>query len=78
MSDHSDEEEDFHPTTQEDIAAPNMAIANADDLVSQCLATCSGSSAAAFTYEWLSENSEVLWLKRKLQLDPNKHPDRPY
>ena len=78
MSDHSDEEEDFHPTTQEDITILNMAIANADTLVSQRLATCSGSLAAAFTYEWLSQNSEVLWLKRKLQLDFNKHPDRLY
>ena len=78
MSDHSDEEEDFHPTTQEDIAVLNMAIANADTLVSQHLATCSGSSAAAFTYEWLSQNSEVLWLKRKLQLNFNEHPDRLY
>ena len=78
MSDHSDEEEDFHPTTQEDIAVLNMAIANTDTLVSQCLATCSGSSATAFTYEWLSQNSEVLWLKRKLQLDFNEHPNRLY
>ena len=78
MSDHSDEEEDFHPTTQEDIAVLNMAIANANTLVGQRLAACSGSSAAAFTYEWLSQNSEVLWLKRKLQLDFNEHPDRLY
>ena len=78
MSDHSNEEEDFHPTTQEDIAVLNMAITNADTLVSQHLAACSGSSAAAFTYEWLSQNSEVLWLKRKLQLDFNEHPDRLY
>ena len=78
MSDHSDEEEDFHPTTQEDIAVLNMAIANADTLVSRHLAACSGSSAAAFTYEWLSQNSKVLWLKRKLQLDFNEHPDRLY
>ena len=78
MSDHSDEEEDFYPTTQEDIAVLNMTIANADTLVSQRLAACSGSSAAAFTYEWLSQNSEVLWLKCKLQLDFNEHPDRLY
>ena len=78
MSDHSDEEDDFHPTTQEDIAVLNMAIANTDTLVSQRLAAYSGSSAAAFTYEWLSQNSEVLWLKRKLQLDFNEHPDRLY
>ena len=38
MSDHSDEEKNFHPTTQEDIAVLNMAIANADTLVSQRLA----------------------------------------
>ena len=74
MSDHSDEEEDFHPTTQEDIAVLNMAIANTDTLVSWRLATCSGSPAAAFTYEWLSQNSEVLWLKRKLQLDFQRTP----
>ena len=78
MSDHSDEEEDFHPTTQEDTAILNMAIAKADTLVSQHLAACSGSSATAFTYEWLSQNSEVLWLKRKLQLDFNEHPDHLY
>ena len=78
MSDHSDEEEDFHPTTQEDITVLSMAIANTDTLVSWRLATCSGSSAAAFTYEWLSQNSEVLWLKRKLQLDFNEHPDHLY
>ena len=78
MSDHSDKEEDFHPTTQEDITVLNMAITNADTHVSQCLATCSGSPAAAFTYEWLSQNSEVLWLKHKLQLDFNEHPDRLY
>ena len=76
MSGQSDEEEDFHPTTQEDIAVLNMAIANADTLVSQCLDTCSGSPATAFTYEWLSQNSEVLWLKRKLQIDFNEHPNR--
>ena len=78
MSDHSDEEEDFHPTTQKDIAILNMAVANADTLVSRHLAACSGSPAASFTYEWLSQNSEVLWLKRKLQLDFNEHPDRLY
>ena len=40
MLGHSDEEEDFHPTTQEDIAVLNMAITNADTLVqsaSSCL-----------------------------------------
>ena len=68
----------MHPTTQEDIAVLDMAITNADTLVSQRLAACSGSLATAFTYEWLSQNSEVLWLKRKLQLDFNEHPNRLY
>ena len=74
MTDRSDTEADFYPTDPGEIAVLNMAISNADTLVAQWLATCNGDPLSAFDFAWLTQNPEVLWLQRKLQINFNEHP----
>ena len=75
MSDRSDEEEDFHPTSPENIAVPNMALAIADTLIGKRLVAHNGNPILAFDYEWLTQHPEVLWLKRKFFINFNEHPN---
>ena len=46
-----------------------LAISQADELVHNRLAECGVDPDTAFTYKWLSENSEVLWLRQRLNMD---------
>ena len=74
MSDRSDTEVDLHPTDPADIAILNMDIAAANDRIVAQLAECKGDPLRAFNYNWLSSNSDVLWLQRKLNVNFEQHP----
>ena len=74
MTDHSDTEPEFHPTDPADLAILNMDIANANARVAEQLARCGGDPVQAFSYDWLSRNPDVLWLKRKLHDNFDDHP----
>ena len=74
MSDRSDTEVDLHPTDPADIAILNMDIAAANDRIVAQLAECEGDPLRAFNYDWLSSNSDVLWLQRKLHVNFEQHP----
>ena len=75
MTDHSDEEADFHPSDPADVAVLNMAISNTDALIAEWLATCRGDPLLAFNFTWLTEHPEVLWLMRKLHINFNEQPE---
>ena len=66
MADRSDTEVDFFPADPAELAILNMDIAAADTLVADRLAECGGDPLVAFTFDWLSSHSSVLWLQRKL------------
>ena len=66
MTDRSDTEVNLHPEDPADLAILNMDIANADARVAERLAEYNGDAVRVFTFEWLSQNSDVLWLQRKL------------
>ena len=74
MSDRSDTEVDLHPTDPADIAILNMDIAAANDRIVAQLAECEGDPLRAFNFDWLSSNSDVLWLQRKLHVNFEQHP----
>ena len=74
MLDRSDTEVDLHPTDPADIAILNMDIAAANDRIVAQLAECEGDPLRAFNYDWLSSNSDVLWLQRKLHVNFEQHP----
>ena len=74
MSDRSDTEVDLYPTDPADIAILNMNIAAANDRIVAQLAECDGDPLRAFNYNWLSSNSDMLWLQRKLNVNFEQHP----
>ena len=73
MTDFSDTEADFNPNDPADLAILNMDLASADTRVAEWLAHCGGDPVKAFSYDWLSVNSDVLWLKRKLHANFDDH-----
>ena len=74
MTDRSDTEVDLHPEDPADLAILNMDIANADARIAERLEEYNGDAVRAFTFEWLSQNSDVLWLQRKLFDNFDDHP----
>ena len=74
MTDRSDTEADFHPTDPANLAILNMDLANADTRIAEWLAHCRGDLVQAFSYNWLSVNPDVLWLRRKLHANFDHHP----
>ena len=73
MTDFSDTEADFNPTDPADLAILNMDLASTDTRVAEWLAHCGGDPVKAFSYDWLSVNSDILWLKRKLHANFDDH-----
>ena len=71
----SDEEADLSPEDPSEVAIMTFAISQADELVRNRLAKCRADLDTAFTYKWLSGNSEVLWLCRRLDVDFDVHMD---
>ena len=74
MTDRSDTEVNLHPTNSAEIAILNMDLANADARIAERLEECQGDAVKAFSFEWLSQNSDVLWLQRKLFDNFDEHP----
>ena len=74
MADRSDTEVDFSPADPAELAILNMDIAAADTLVAERLAECGGDPLVAFTFNWLSSHSSVLWLQRKLGFNFSERP----
>ena len=72
----SDKEADLSPEDPSKAAIMALAISQAEELVNNRLAECRVDPDTAFTFKWLSENSEVLWLCRRLNVDFNLNMDR--
>ena len=72
----SDNDVDLSPEDPSKAAVMALAISQADELVHNRLAECGADLDTAFTYKWLSENSEVLWLHRRLNMDFDVHMDK--
>ena len=53
-----------------------LAIAQADELVHDRLTKCGADPDAAFTFKWLSEHAEILWLHCRLNVDFDIHMDK--
>ena len=73
MTDRFDTEADFNPTDPADLAILNMDLASTDTRVTERMVHCGGDPVKAFSYDWLSINSDVLWLKRKLHANFDDH-----
>ena len=58
----SDEEADLSPEDPSEEAVMALAIAQADELIWDRLARCREDPDTAFTYKWLYNHAEVLWL----------------
>ena len=72
----SDNEADLSPEDPSEAAIMALAISQADELVHNRLIKCRVDLDTAFTYKWLSENSEVLWLLRRLNIDFDVQMDK--
>ena len=72
----SDDEADLSPEDPSEAAIMALAISQADELVCNRLAECGADPDKAFTYKWLSENAEVLWLHCRLSIDFDIHMDK--
>ena len=72
----SDDEADLSPEDPIGAAVMALAISQADKLVHNRLAKCGADLDRAFTYKWLSENSEVLWLRHWLNVDFDINMDK--
>ena len=72
----SDDEADLSPEDPSEAAIMALAISQADKLVHNRLAECGADPDTAFTYKSLSENSEVLWLHCRLNMDFDIHMDK--
>ena len=72
----SDEEADLSPEDPSEAAVMALAISQADELMCSRLNECGADPDMAFTFKWLSENSEVLWLHHRLDVDFAVHMDK--
>ena len=72
----SDDKADLSPEDPSEQAVMALAISKANELVHNRLAKCGADLDTAFTYKWLSENSEVLWLHCRLNMDFDIHMDK--
>ena len=72
----SDDEADLSSEDPSEAAVMALAISQADELVRNRLTECGADPDTAFTYKWLSENSEVLWLCHRLNMDFDVHMDK--
>ena len=72
----SDDEADLSAEDPSKVAVMALAISQANELVCNRLAKCGVDQDTAFTYKWLSESSEVLWLHRRLNMDFDIHMDK--
>ena len=72
----SDEEADLSPEDPSEEAIMALAIAQANELVCDRLAECGVDPDAAFTFKWLSDNAEIMWLHCKLNVDFDLHMDK--
>ena len=72
----SDNEADLSPEDPSEVAIMALAISQANELVHNRLAKCWVDPDTAFTYKWLSENSEVLWLHCRLNVDFDMNMDK--
>ena len=72
----SDNEADLSPEDPSEAAIMALAISQADELVYNRLTKCVADLDTAFTYKWLSKNSEILWLHCRLNVDFDVHMDK--
>ena len=72
----SDNKADLSPEDPSEVAVMALVISQANELVHNRLAECRVDLDTAFTYKWLSENSEVLWLRCRLNMDFDIHMDK--
>ena len=72
----SDDEADLSPEDPSEVAVMALAISQADELVCNRFTECRADPDTAFTYKWLSKNSEVLWLRCRLNMDFDIHMDK--
>ena len=72
----SDEEADLSPEDPSEEAIMALAIAQADKLVCDRLAECGADPDTAFTFKWLYNHAEVLWLHCRLNVDFDLHMNK--
>ena len=72
----SEDEADLSPEDPSKAGIMALAISQADELVCNRLTECGVDPDTAFTYKWLSENSKVLWLCHRLNMDFDVHMDK--
>ena len=72
----SDDEADLSPEDPSEVAIMALATSQVNELVHNRLAKCRVDLDTAFTYKWLSENSEFLWLHHRLNMDFDIHMDK--
>ena len=72
----SDKEADLSPQDPSEEAVMALAITQANELVSKRFAKCASDSDVAFTFKWLSEHAEVLWLHHRLNGDFDLYMDK--
>ena len=72
----SDDEADLSPEDPSEVAIMALATSQGNELVRNRLAKCRVDLDTAFTYKWLSENSEFLWLCHRLNMDFDIHMDK--
>ena len=72
----SDKEADLSPEDPSEAAVMALAISQANELMCDRLAECGADPDTAFTFKWLSENAEILWLRHRLNVDFNIHMDK--
>ena len=72
----SDDEADLSPEDPSEAAVIALVIFQANELVHNRLTKYRADLDTAFTYKWLSENSEVLWQCHRLNMDFNMNMDK--
>ena len=72
----SDEEADLSPEDPSKEAVVALAIAQANKLIQDRLTECGKDPDTAFTYKWLNDHAEVLWLCHRLNVDFDLHMNK--
>ena len=72
----SDDKANLSPEDPRKVAVMALAISQANEIVHNRLAQCGVDPVTAFTFKWLSENSEVLWLCHRMNVDFDIHMDK--
>ena len=72
----SDEEANLSPEDPSEEVVMALVIAQADELVCDRLTKCRVDPNTAFTFKWLYDNAEILWLRYRLNVDFDLHMNK--